>query len=124
MVESKDDITAKLAMLLGAKLDAKAKFRLLDFIDERPVEVIDKMDPENNTLTADKIESLMKGAIDFIICDSLFATSEGENLLLKCREEAEAISNKEGLMKEAGYGRGTEFVRDKKIRGDKFIWLN
>jgi hypothetical protein len=26
-------------------------------------------------------------------------------------------------MKEAGYGRGSEYTLDKKVRGDKFIWL-
>jgi hypothetical protein len=26
-------------------------------------------------------------------------------------------------MKDAGYGRGTEYTKDKKIRGDRFMWL-
>ena len=26
-------------------------------------------------------------------------------------------------MLEAGYGRGLEYSKDKKVRGDKFIWL-
>ncbi len=26
-------------------------------------------------------------------------------------------------MREAGFGRGSEYVKDKKVRGDKFIWL-
>ncbi len=26
-------------------------------------------------------------------------------------------------MREAGYGRGAEYIKDKKVRGDKFIWL-
>jgi hypothetical protein len=29
----------------------------------------------------------------------------------------------EGLMQEAGYGRGSDYTKDKKVRGDKFIWL-
>jgi hypothetical protein len=35
------DIATKLEMVLGAKLDAKTKFHLLDMIDDRPVTRID-----------------------------------------------------------------------------------
>ena len=26
-------------------------------------------------------------------------------------------------MREAGFGRGIDYTKDKKVRGDKFIWL-
>ena len=27
-------------------------------------------------------------------------------------------------MKEAGYGRGSEYTKDKKVRGDRFMWVS
>jgi hypothetical protein len=63
---------------------------LLDLLDERPVELIDHLDPEKNFLTTDKIESLLNGDLDFIICDKLL--SEDKELILNCRQEAEQIS--------------------------------
>ncbi len=44
-------------------------------------------------------------------------------LLENCRQESEAIANEDGMMKDAGYGRGTEYKKDKQVRGDRFIWL-
>jgi hypothetical protein len=42
-------------------------------------------------------------------------------VLTKCRLEAEDISLDDHLMKDAGIGK--ENVKDKKVRGDRFIWL-
>lgn len=119
-MESSDNIAAKLAMVLGAKLDAKTKFKLLDMLDERPVVTIDKLDPITNTLTEERMKDLLDGKVDYIISDSF----EDMEFLTKCREESVNIASQEGLMKDAGYGRGTEYVKDKKVRGDKFIWLS
>jgi hypothetical protein len=123
-VSSEDNIAKKLAMLLGAKLDTKTKFKLLDMIDERPVMTINDLDPANNTLNEKVIRELLSDERDYIICDSLFTSQKKVEFLMKCREEGEFISKQEGLMKDAGYGRGAEYVKDKKVRGDKFIWLS
>jgi|APCry1669189241_1035207.scaffolds.fasta_scaffold662408_1 hypothetical protein len=47
-------------MLLGTKLDAKTKFKLLDMIDPRPIEVIGDIDP-SATLTQEKLMNVIKG---------------------------------------------------------------
>ena len=47
-------------MLLGTKLDAKTKFKLLDMIDPRPIEVIGDIDP-SATLTQEKLMNVFKG---------------------------------------------------------------
>jgi len=47
-------------MLLGTKLDAKTKFKLLDMIDPRPIEVIGDIDP-SATLTQEKLMNVVKG---------------------------------------------------------------
>lgn len=106
--------------MLGSKLDAKLKFQLLDWIDVRPVTLIDKMDPVINSLTDSKLEDLLTDKLQYIICDSLFDDME---LLLKCRSEAEMIYSEEGMMKVAGFGRGPDNAQDSNIRGDKLIWL-
>jgi hypothetical protein len=46
--------------LLGTKLDAKTKFKLLDMIDPRPIEVIGDIDP-SATLTQEKLMNVIKG---------------------------------------------------------------
>ena len=46
-------------MLLGQKLDTKTKFKLLDMIDSRPIQLIDKLDPENNNLTDERMNDLV-----------------------------------------------------------------
>ena len=47
-------------MLLGTKLDAKTKFKLLDMIDPRPIEVVGDIDP-SATLTQEKLMNVIKG---------------------------------------------------------------
>ena len=42
---------------------------------------------------------------------------------MKCRQEAIKLSEN-GALKESGYGRGQEYTKDTKIRGDLFIWLS
>lgn len=111
-------LSQKLASILANKLDVATKFKLLDMIDERPVRVIDTFDPQFHTLTDEKLVALINGDLDFIVTDSLL--SQETALLLRCREEGLKIASQ---MKEAGYGRGNEYTLDKKVRGDKFIWL-
>ena len=108
-----------IASLLGAKLDAKTKFKLLDMLDERPVAIVDELDPVRNAFRPEMIDSLIRDEVDYIIADGLF----DREMLEKCRDEAEEACEQEGLMKEAGFGRGDEKTTDKKIRGDRFIWL-
>jgi hypothetical protein len=45
-------------------------------------------------------------------------------LLDHCRNESIKLASEDGLMKDAGYGRGAEFTKDKKVRGDRFMWLS
>jgi hypothetical protein len=60
-MDNKEDlITAQLAMLLGSKLDAKTKFKLLDMIDPRPIEVVGDIDP-SAILTQEKLMNVIKG---------------------------------------------------------------
>lgn len=60
-MDNKEDlITAQLAMLLGTKLDAKTKFKLLDMIDPRPIEVVGDIDP-SAILTQEKLMNVIKG---------------------------------------------------------------
>lgn len=123
-MEQSSDIASKLAMILGARLDAKTKFNILNMIDERPIERVDQLDPELRPFSKDLILDMLSGKIDYFVCDSLFTASEDIELLTNCRREGEIISQKEGAMKEGGYGRGAELVKDKKVRGDRFIWLS
>lgn len=113
-------VESTLTAMLGAKLDQNMKFALLDWIDERPVTLIDKMDTDCPPVTEEQIERLIKDEIDYIVCDSMLE----QDLLERCREEAEMVAKQEGLMREAGFGRGGDYQKDKKVRGDKFIWLS
>ena len=45
-------------------------------------------------------------------------------LLDHCRDESIQLASEDGVMKDAGYGRGTEYTQDKKVRGDRFMWLS
>jgi len=53
--------SSKLTNLLGSKLDAKTKFMILNMIDPRPIKTVDKLDPVINTLTDEKLKSLLQG---------------------------------------------------------------
>lgn len=44
-------------------------------------------------------------------------------LLENCRQESVELAKEDGLMKDAGYGRGTDYTKDKQVRGDRFMWL-
>ena len=91
-------------------------------LDERPVTVIDELDPLTRTLNLEGIEYLISDKVDYLIADNLF--QESFDILNGSRQEAEAVASRDGIMKDAGYGRGSEYSMDKKVRGDKFIWLS
>ena len=110
----------KLSQILGQKLDAKTKFKLMDMIDQRPVITFDHIDPDKNQLTYEKLKQLCDDQIDYIIDDHMFHNAE---LLLQSRNEALQAAD-EGFLKEAGYGRGHDYAKDSKVRGDLFIWLS
>jgi hypothetical protein len=67
------------------------------------------------------MDDLINKEYGFIIIDSLL--KDETELLLNCRDEAKCIANTEGMMKEAGFGRGQDYTKDKQVRSDKFIWL-
>ena len=48
-------VESTLTAMLGAKLDPKMKIALLDWIDERPVTFIDKMDTDAAPVTEEQI---------------------------------------------------------------------
>jgi hypothetical protein len=110
-----------IANLLGSKLDTKTKFMVLNMLDPRPIKLIDNFDPINNTLTNDKVSALLRGELDYIVSDDFLVDNAA--LLLACRNEAEVFASQDGKLKEAGFGRGTDYSKDKKVRGDKFMWL-
>ena len=138
MVESKEekfDFT-KFAQLVNNQLDPKVKFNVLDMIDPRPFSTIDKLDPEKNSFTKEKLEKFLspddeyceENNLDYMICDNFFEeflqmTPEKANeLLIGCRKEGMKLS-KEGELREAGYGRQEEHKVSKKIRCDSLMWL-
>jgi len=90
-----------LASLLASKLDPRAKFKLLDMLDERPVTLIDAIEPETNGWSPDAMDRLLKDEVDYLVIDSLFQGQQ-EDMLLACRAEAEEACS---FMKEAGFGR-------------------
>jgi Na+/glutamate symporter len=55
MDKTEDLVTAKLAMLLGSKLDAKTKFKLLDMIDPRPIQTVGSIDALTHCFTEEKL---------------------------------------------------------------------
>ena len=77
---------SKLTNLLGSKLDAKTKFMVLNMLDQRPINKIDKLDPVKYSFTQEKLEGMLKGELDFLICDDLFAIDT--EFLQACRLEA------------------------------------
>lgn len=77
---------SKLKNLLGSKLDAKTKFMVLNMLDQRPINKIDKLDPVKYSFTQEKFEGMLKGELDFLICDDLFALDT--EFLQACRLEA------------------------------------
>ncbi len=52
-------------------------------IDQRPINTIDKIDPITNTLTDEKLVSLLKGDLDYMISDDYLL--DDQSLLLECR---------------------------------------
>lgn len=94
---------------------------VLNMLDQRPINKIVALDPAKYAFTQQKLEAMLKGELDFLICDDIFALDT--EFLQACRLEAQALGKQEDLMLEAGFGRGIEYSKDKKVRGDKFIWL-
>ena len=107
--------------MLNNKVDAKTKLHILDLFDERPIEVIDALDPENNCLSIDKLQAFMAkpdpflpeaDRLDHLIVDNLveFLDSREESAivsrdtLLACRSEAKRLAQ-EGCLREAAFGR-------------------
>eukprot|EP00347_Sterkiella_histriomuscorum_P020460 403337716 len=126
---------AQLASILGTKLDAKTKFKLLDMIDQREVVTVHDLNPSENILNDDKIQQLIEDKIDYLIVDDLKSLVTQENslnlsdnemmheFLLKCREEGVQLAQS-GKLQESGFGKGESYEKDKKVRGDQFIWLS
>jgi hypothetical protein len=78
-------------------------------LDERPVSVVDELDPVGRTLTQEGINDLIHEKVDYLIVDNLF--QECLDVLLASRKEAETVASQEGVMKEAGFGRrGTDYT--------------
>ena len=100
---------------MSKMLDPKLQFKIFDMIDSRPVEVVDQIDKEKFKFSEQKVKELCEDKIDYLIVDDMF---EGkEEWLLKAREEGIMMTEK-GQLKEAGYGRGEEYQKNKKVRGD------
>jgi len=57
-------------------------------LDDRPVSLIDALDPEANAWRPEAMDQLLRDEIDFLVIDSLFQ----EDMLLACRAEAEEAS--------------------------------
>ncbi len=60
---------SKLASILGEKLDAATKFKLLDMIDPRPIELIDELKPKERYCTEEAFVQLVNDELDYIIID-------------------------------------------------------
>ena len=65
---------------MNNKLDAKTKLHILDMFDQRPIEVVDALDPVKNCLTIEKLERFMAkpdpfvaeaDQVDYLIIDNL-----------------------------------------------------
>ena len=94
---------------------------VLNMLDQRSINKVDALDPAKYSFTQQKLEAMLIGELDFLICDDIFVLDT--ELLQACRQEAQALGKQEDLMLEAGFGRGIEYSKDKKVRGDKFLWL-
>ena len=89
----KDVGLSQLASLMNSKLDARTRLNILDMFDDRPIEVIDIMDPVNHNLTEEKLAKFMTkndefndGAEvvpDYIIVDN-FVDFFAENTNMEC----------------------------------------
>ena len=64
---------SKLTNLLGSKLDARTKFMVLNMLEKRPINKVDALDPAKYSFTQLKLEAMLKGEQDFLICDDIFA---------------------------------------------------
>ena len=96
--------------------DPRLKFSVMDFLDERPVEVVDQLDPQKHSRKPGDVENLLANKVDFLIWDDYVSPE----LALEARNEASQIY-KDGQMKDAGTGK--EKVNDKAIRSDKLFWI-
>ena len=74
-------------------MDAKTKLHILDLFDERPIEVVDALDPAINCLNEDKLRAFLAkpdlfvpeaDRLDHLIVDNIaeFFVSRGENELV------------------------------------------
>lgn len=95
------DLIAK--FLAAQKVDAATKFKILDMIDERPLEIIDLIDTASNKFDPLNIKDLLSGKTEFYIWDDFV----DPKILLEARLESQQIHS-EGSMLEAGFGKSSE----------------
>ena len=69
--------------MLSSKLDAMTKFKLLDMLDERPVAIIDQLDPSMNTMSVERVKKLMSDELEYLVIDSML--QDDAKLLIECR---------------------------------------
>lgn len=46
---------------------------VLNMLDQRPINKVDALDPVKYSFTQQKLEAMLKGELDFLICDDIFA---------------------------------------------------
>ena len=105
--------------------------------DDRPIEVVDALDPEQNQLDIAKLTTFMDkkddfaeaedSCLDYMVVDNFiefFQSSDTLSLecLQRCRSESETLANN-GCLREAGFGRQQTLQVDKKVRSDTLMWL-
>ena len=76
------DLIAK--FLAAQKVDAATKFKILDMIDERPIEIIDLLDTNSHKFDPCHIQNLLNGKTEFYIWDDFV----NPQLLIQARLES------------------------------------
>ena len=46
---------------------------VLNMLDQRPINKIDALDPAKYSFTQYKLEAMLKGELDFLICDDILS---------------------------------------------------
>ena len=59
---------------------------VLNMLDQRPINKIEALDSVKFSFTQQKLEALLKGQLDYLICDDMFALDA--EFLQECRIEA------------------------------------
>ena len=59
---------------MSTKLDPKSKFKLLDYFDTRPVEVLDELNSEANQFKPKNVELLLNDEVEYLVWDDFFVS--------------------------------------------------